>query len=56
VDGEAVRYFFNEVSAEVHEALRNHLAGCPRCQKKLELFETAWRNYTEKSMAESNGV
>jgi hypothetical protein len=56
VDAEAVRYFFNEVPVEVNEALRAHLAGCARCRKKLELFETAWMLDAEKRMVEPNGL
>ena len=56
VDGEAIRYFFNEVPVEVHAALRAHLAECPRCRKKLQLFERAWRNGTEKNLVEPNDV
>jgi hypothetical protein len=42
VDGEAVRYFFNGLPRERSGAVRTHLTECPRCQRKLEVFEGVW--------------
>jgi hypothetical protein len=42
VDREALRYFFNGLSRPRREAIRAHLAWCPRCRRKLEVFEAVW--------------
>ena len=42
VDREAVRYFFNGLPRSRREAIGAHLAGCPRCRRKLQVFEAVW--------------
>jgi hypothetical protein len=42
VDQYAVRYFFAGVSAELEAQIRQHLAACPHCRRKLQLFERVW--------------
>jgi hypothetical protein len=42
VDREALRYFFNGLPQSRREAIRGHLAGCPRCRRKLQVFEAVW--------------
>jgi hypothetical protein len=41
-DREAIRYYFNGLPKRRKEAVRAHLAECPRCRRKLEAFEAAW--------------
>ena len=42
VDREALRYFFNGLPRPRREAIGAHLAGCPRCRRKLQVFEAVW--------------
>jgi Putative zinc-finger len=42
VDREAIRYFFNGLAKERREAIGAHLAQCPRCRRKLEVFARLW--------------
>ena len=42
VDRQAIRYFFNGLPKGRSETIRSHLAGCPRCRSKLEVFARVW--------------
>jgi hypothetical protein len=42
VDRDALRYFFNGLSRQRRAAIRAHLASCPRCRRKLQVFEAVW--------------
>jgi hypothetical protein len=42
VDRQAVRFFFNGLPRRRREAVRDHLADCPRCRCKLEVFAAVW--------------
>jgi hypothetical protein len=42
VDREALRFFFNDLPGARREAIRAHLAWCPRCRRKLQVFEAVW--------------
>jgi hypothetical protein len=42
VDRQAIRYFFNGLPKERSESIRSHLADCPRCRSKLEIFAKVW--------------
>jgi hypothetical protein len=42
VDRQAIRYFFNGLPRGRSDSIRSHLAGCPRCRTKLEVFARVW--------------
>jgi hypothetical protein len=42
VDQEALRYFFNGLPRPRRAVIGAHLAGCPRCRRKLQVFEAVW--------------
>jgi hypothetical protein len=42
VDRQAIHYFFNGLSKGRSERIRSHLADCPRCRSKLEIFARVW--------------
>jgi hypothetical protein len=43
VDKVAVRCFFAAAVDDTKTAVEQHLADCPRCRRKLELFARVWR-------------
>jgi hypothetical protein len=43
VDRLAVRFFFAGLPEELGPDMRGHFAQCPRCRRKLRLFERVWR-------------
>jgi hypothetical protein len=48
VDGEAIRYFFNGLPKERRDEVQTHLAQCPRCRRKLDLFAHLWARTRER--------
>jgi len=48
VDGEAIRYFFNGLPKERRGAVQTHLAQCPQCRRKLDLFARLWAQTRER--------
>ena len=42
VDRQAIRYFFNGLTKQRSENIRNHLVACVRCRRKLEAFAKIW--------------
>jgi hypothetical protein len=57
VDQQAVRYFFDAGLAErIKAGMKRHLATCPRCRRKLELFERVWRWDGERRASRQDGL
>ena len=48
VDRHAVRYFFAGLAGDVHAGIERHFAQCPRCRRKMQLFERIWRRDGER--------
>jgi hypothetical protein len=48
VDRQAVRYFFNGLPRKRCRRIDAHLMSCPRCLRKLQVFERAWARGRKK--------
>jgi len=53
VDKHALRYFFAGADIDVHAGIERHFARCPRCRRKLQLFERVWRRDGVRRAAEA---
>jgi hypothetical protein len=56
VDRQAVRYFFNGLPRKRRQDIHDHLMGCPRCLRKLQVFERAWARGRKKVGGKSVGL
>jgi hypothetical protein len=53
VDKHAVRYFFAGVAGDVDAGIERHFARCPRCRRKMQLFDRVWRRDGLRRAAEA---
>jgi hypothetical protein len=56
VDQAALRCFFAGAADVTRSAVEMHLATCPRCRRKVQLFERVWRWDRQRRAARQDGL